>query len=230
VCNSRFVLCALVLGIVVCSNPAKASTGIALSSSQASTISFSPIGPLTPGNQNVSITFSAPFSSSNSAAGLGALLGFTGFYTVTGGPVDLHLVSSIPGLFAIYSAANTTLSFSTNSAPDGSGTDLLSGTLRLVDLSEIFGSGHTDDFGVANMTITGGIDEGFFPGDVGIARFNIDLSSAFLPDLSGTFKTNLTNGCTLDPAPELDTLVLSGTSLILLGGLLRRLRTRQGLG
>ena len=215
------VLFVLALGIVFSVNPADASTGITLSSSQASSVSFSPIG-----NQNLSVTFSAPFSSGNTAVGLGALLGLTGFYNVTGGPVDLSLVAKVPGLFALYSAANTTLSFSINSAPDGSGSDLLSGTLKLVDLSEVFGSGHTDDFGIANMAITGGIDQAFFPGNTGIARFNIDLDSKFLPDLSSTFKTNITNGTTLDPAPELNTLVLSGTSLLLLGRLLRRFRAR----
>lgn len=220
------VLFLLALGSVFSPNPAEASTGITLSSSQASSVSFSPVGPMTPGNQNVSIDFFAPFSSGNAAVGLGSLLGLTGFYSVTGGPVDLTLVGRVPGIFALYSAANTTLSFSINSAPDGSGTNLLSGTIKLVDLSEIFGSGHTDDFGTANIIITGGSDQSFFPNDSGIARFNIDLDSTFLPNLSSTFETNLSNGNTLDPAPELNTLVLSGTSLLLLGGLLRRLKLR----
>src|SRR5579862_132548 len=212
------ILGVLVFGIAFSSDPAKASTGITLSSSQASSISFSPTGPLIPGSQDVSISLSAPFGSNNSAVGFGGLLGLSGFYSLTGGPIDLTFVGGLPGVFALYSAASTTLSFQINSAANGSGTDLLSGTVTLVDVSQILGFGHTNDFASANMTITGGTDQLFYPGSIGIAQFDINLASTFLPDLSGTFKTNLTNGSRLDPAPELNTLLLSGTSLLLLGG------------
>ena len=60
------------------------------------------------------------------------------------------------------------------------------GTLKLVDLVQVFTTGMTNTSGVADMTITSGSLEGDYPGLTGISQLTINLAGlGFLPSLSG---------------------------------------------
>jgi len=208
------VLSVLALGVMFGSMPANAQTGIALSTSSTSGITF-----MSTGGGNLSLA-AAVFGS---AAGLGGLLGQTGFYTLSGAPIKLTLGPSFSPVFAEYTASGT-LNFDITSMPGGLGTDLLSGTLKLVDLIQGATTGMTNTSGVADMTITGGSLEGDYPGLTGISQLNINLKGlGFLPTLSGAASTKL-NGATLDalPTPEPWSMLLYGSGLVLIGFVLRR--------
>jgi hypothetical protein len=158
-----------------------------------------------------------------SAAGLGGLLGSTGFYSLSGAPIALTLGPSFSPVFAEYTASGT-LNFEITSKPGGLGTDLLSGTLTLVDLIQAATTGMTNTSGVADMTITGGSLKGDYPGLTGISQLNINLAGlGFLPSLSGAHSTKL-NGATLNalPTPEPWSMLLYGSGLVLIGFVLRR--------
>lgn len=208
------VLSVLALGVIFGSMPANAQTGIALSTSSTSGITF-----MSTGGGNLSLA-AAVFGS---AAGLGGLLGQNGFYTLSGAPIALTLGPSLSPVFAEYTASGT-LNFEITSMPGGLGTDLLSGTLKLVDLIQAATTGMTNTSGVADMTITGGSLKGDYPGLTGISQLNINLAGlGFLPSFSGAHSTKL-NGATLNalPTPEPWSMLLYGSGLVLIGFVLRR--------
>ena len=208
------VLSVLALAVMFGSMPANAQTGIALSMSSTSGITF-----MSTGGGNLSLAAGV----FGSAAGLGGLLGQTGFYSLSGAPIALTLVASFPTIFADYSASGT-LNFEITSKPGGMGTDLLMGTLKLVDLAQTFTTGKTNSTAVADMTITGGTLKPDYPGSTGISQLNINLAGlGFLPTLSGAKSTKLT-GATLDalPTPEPWSMLLYGSGLVLIGFVLRR--------
>ncbi len=208
------VLSVLTLGVMFGSMTASAQTGIALSTSSTSGITF-----MSTGGGDLSMA-AAVFGS---AAGLGGLLGTTGFYTLSGAPIALTLGSSVPSIFADYSASGT-LNFEVTSMPGGLGTPLLMGTLTLLDLVQITSTGMTNTDGVADMTITGGTLKGDYPGSTGISQLTISLSGlGFLPSFSGARSTKL-GGATLDalPTPEPWSMLLYGSGLVLIGFVLRR--------
>jgi hypothetical protein len=208
------VLSVLALALLFGSMPASAQTGIALSTSSTSGITFTSTG-----GGNLSLAAGV----FGSAAGLGGLLGTTGFYTVSGGPVALTLGPSVPNIFADYTASGL-LNFEITSKSGGMGTDLLQGTLKLVDLVQVFTTGMSNTSGAADMTITGGTLAGDYSGATGISKLTINLAGlGFLPDLSGAMSTKL-GGATLDalPTPEPWSMLLYGSGLILIGFVLRR--------
>jgi hypothetical protein len=209
------VLSVLALGVMFASMPANAQTGIALSTSSTSGITF-----MSTGGGNLSLAAGV----FGSAAGLGGLLGSTGYYSLSGAPIGLTLIASFPpALFADYSASGT-LNFDITSMPGGLGTPLLMGTLKLVDLVQVATTGYTNTTAVADMTITGGSLESAYPGLTGISQLNINLAGlGFLPTLSGAASTKL-NGATLDalPTPEPWSMLLYGSGLVLIGFVLRR--------
>jgi hypothetical protein len=208
------VLSVLTLGVLFGSMTANAQTGIALSTSSTSGITF-----MSTGGGNLSMAAGV----FGTAAGLGGLLGTNGFYTLSGAPIVLTLGPSFSPIFADYTASGT-LNFEITSKAGGMGTDLLMGTLSLVDLAQTFTTGMTNTSGVADMTITGGSLKGDYPGSTGIAKLTIDLAGlGFLPALSGAKSTKL-GSATFDtlPTPEPWSMLLYGSGLVLIGFVLRR--------
>jgi hypothetical protein len=208
------VLSVLALGVMFGSMPANAQTGIALSTSSTSGITF-----MSTGGGNLSLAAGV----FGSAAGLGGLLGSTGFYSLSGAPIALTLVTGTSPIFADYSASGT-LNFEITSMPGGLGTDLLMGTLQLIDLVQVTATGFTNTSAVADMTITGGTLQSSYPGSTGISQLSINLAGlGYLPALSGAKSTKLT-GATLDalPTPEPWSMLLYGSGLVLIGFVLRR--------
>lgn len=217
----NIVLLVLALGVTIGSMTASAQTGIALSTSSTSGITFTPTG-----GGNLSMAAGV----FGSAAGLGGLLGTTGFYSLSGAPVVLTLGPHLSPFFADYSASGT-LSFMITSMPGGMGTDLLKGTLSLVDFVQALSTGMTNTSAVADMTITGGTLMGDYPGSTGVSQLTINLAGlGFLPNLMGAKATNL-KGATLDalPTPEPWSMLLYGSGLVLFGIILRR-RLPSGAG
>jgi hypothetical protein len=208
------VLSVLALTVTFGSMTARAQTGIALSTSSTAGITFTPTG-----GGDLSMA-AAVFGS---AAGLGGLLGQTGFYTMSGAPIILTLGPSFSPIFADYTASGT-LNFMITSLGGGMGTDLLTGSLSLIDLVQVTSTGMTDTSAVLNLVISGGTLQSSYPGNTGISRLTINLGSLdFLPDLKTAGATKL-GGATLDalPTPEPGSMLLYGSGLLLIGIILRR--------
>lgn len=213
-------LSVVALAVMLMSMAASAQTGISLSTSSTNGITFTPTGL---GNQSMA---AGVFGS---AAGLGGLLGTTGFYSLTGGPVTLTLGSNLSPIFADY-AASGMLNFEITSGPGGTGTDLLMGSLSLVNLVQAFSTGMTNTSATTDMTITGGSLQSDYSGNTGVSQLTINLSGlGFLPSLGSATATNL-RSATLDSlaaVPEPRTMLLFGSGLILFGIILRRRHLEQ---
>jgi len=216
------VLSVLALGITFGSMTASAQTAISLGTSTTKGVTFTPIG-------GGSLSMGAAIF--GTAAGQGGLLGTTGFYSLsTPSPVMLTLGPSFGPLFADY-AASGTLNFEITTLSGGMGTDLLKGSLSLIDLVQLTSSGYTNTSALADITLTGGTLESDFPGKTGIGQLTINLSGlGFLPSLTGATATNLRNGA-LDtlPTPEPWSMLLYGSGLVLIGFALRRRLSPVGM-
>jgi hypothetical protein len=108
----------------------------------------------------------------------------------------------------------------------GTSGSLLTGNLQLVDLSQSSSIGTFNDQLVANLTITGGSLAGLFSPSGGIAQLIIDLPSGV--DLSTlttgqTETANVSEG-SIYQTPEPGSMLLIGSGLLGLAGLVRRRR------
>jgi hypothetical protein len=212
--RSWVVLSVLALALLFGSMPASAQTGISLSPSSTSAITFTSTG-----GGDLSLAAGV----FGTAAGQGALLGNNGFYTLSGGPVALTLVNSFGTVFADYTASGL-LNFDITTKSGGMGSPLLTGTLSLVDLIQGGSTGLTNTSAVADVTITGGSLSSDYPKASGIAQLTINLAGLpFLPTLSGAMSTKLgTSSIDPLPTPEPWSMLLYGSGLILIGFVLRR--------
>jgi hypothetical protein len=160
---------------------------------------------------------------SGTAAGLGGLLGTTGYYTVIGSvPLTLGTNFTSPFDFADYTGSGT-LDFSIGSTPGG--TNLLDGTLSLLDFVQVSSTGMTNVTKATDITITSGSLAGDFPGSAGISQLTLNLGGLFLPSLGmGTTVAEKLAGGTLDAltTPEPRSMLLFGSGLVLFGIILRR--------
>ena len=204
---------------------ASAQTSIGLIGTSSGSITFTATGAGTGGsNLSMSIVGSCFLSLSTcisgSASGAGALLP-SGFFFISGGPLTLTSLST-----RSWQVSGGTLTFAYNTMANGSGTNLLRGTLDLVNMTQQGSPFATAEFNtalVANLTGLTGTLSGVFTAAGAIANITIDISGPV--DLSG-LSTSAT-GNTIDhgsirTTPEPGTLALVGSGLLALGGLLRR--------
>jgi len=208
----------LSLAVGFTSLTAKASTsGFVLGTGTTGGIKFTPTGG---GNQSMSLTT----TNTGTATGAGALSGSNGFYFLFGGPVSLTNVTAdnIPLLQIAFYTASGTLNFEINSNNTETGSDLLSGTLTLVNLLQGGTLGTTNIFATVDMNVTGGTDEPVF-GTKGIARFIINLSgTGYLPTAATAKTANFEVGSTFDVTPEPNSMLLFGSGLLAITIMLRR--------
>lgn len=211
-------LSVLSLAVGFSSSTAKASTsGFVLGTGTTGGITFTPTGG---GNQSMSL----PVTNTGTATGTGALLGSNGFYFLSGGPVALTNVTAdnIPLLQIAFYTASGTLNFEINSNSTETGTDLLSGTLTLVDLLQGGATGTTNILATVDMNVTGGTDQPVFDSN-GIARFIIDLSgTGYLPTATSAKTATFEAGSTFDVTPEPTSMLLFGSGLLAITIMLRR--------
>jgi hypothetical protein len=206
----------LTLAVGFTSLTAKASTtGFVLGTGTTNGIVFTPAGG---GNQ----TMSLPVTNTGTATGTGALLGSDGFYFLSGGPVALTDSFNFPPLLIAFYTASGTLNFEIDSNSADTGTDLLTGTLTLVNLLQGGATGTTNILATVDMNVTGGTDKPVFGSD-GIARFIIDLSgTGYLPTATTAKTANFEVGSTFDVTPEPTSMLLFGSGLLAITIMLRR--------
>lgn len=215
------VLAALALSVTVGSMTASAQTQITLNGTATGGATFTGDGS---GNafMDVGSGMSGGATGTGGFAGLGSNLS----WTLSGGPIALILqAQNPPFLSAEYFSAGT---FNFDVTDTLTSTDELNGTLSLVDLSQSFSSGTTDNLLVANLSgLTGALASSF--GGAGIVQVTLDLTGVgFLPGLGTTTSpaAPITHGVVapvaFTPTPEPSSLLLLGSGLLSFGGLLRR--------
>jgi hypothetical protein len=211
----------LTLAVGFTSLTAKASTtGFDLGTGTSGGITFTPTGG---GNQSMSL----PVTNTGTATGKGSLLGTHGFYFLSGGPVALTDVFNFPPLLIAFYTASGTLNFEIDANSTDTGTDLLIGTLTLVNLAQVGVNDLTKIFATVDMHVTGGTDQAAF-GNNGNARFRIDLIGiGYLPTASGPTTARFDHhstflGSTIDVAPEPTSMLLFGSGLLAITIMLRR--------
>jgi|GEM_PF-3554806 len=106
------------------------------------------------------------------------------------------------------------------------GSDLLTGTLTLVSFGTVGSTGVFNDSFVANLVITGGSWASQYSAAGGIIQLVINVSSGQVTTVigqpAGSTLTSTYSKGSLDPTPEPASMLLFGTGILLIGGIVRR--------
>ena len=197
----------LALGLVFCSVTAHAQTTVDL---------FLGSGAITFTTTVNGSTATAAVSASGSALSL--LPGGTYDYTLSGGPVTLTQTS--PGN---YSASSTPLTLTLSGT--GVTTGALTGTVDLVSFQQATTVGTFNNAFVANVTVTSATGSlGEFSGNPGSLLLTFVLPNNMqIDDLGNGNSTKIVGGVGfMGASPEPASMLLFGSGLLALGGVLRR--------
>jgi hypothetical protein len=175
------------------------------------------------GGGNESITFGGCPAAASGDCWSGNTTGFAGPHNVVGDFWEINFagvgVTMNPsGTITQTGPAAFTLG---TSFGDGS---LLTGTLQLVNLGQIGGTGNFNYDLTANLTVTGGSLASFFYNGTGVTTITILLApgQSIIGLAGGTSVTGNNPVGTLTSTPEPSSVLLLGSGLLMFGGVLRR--------
>jgi len=214
--KTLLALATLVILATVTSTATAATNQITLGGTATDTLTFK--GSAT----GWTLTF-ASNTLSGTATGQGTLTPISGTYDINSSGITITGTSSGAGTWNISQSGG--LGFEIESSTM---TDLLSGTLQLINLAQTGSTGTFNYDLAANLTVSGGSDASLF-GSSGVVGITIDFdtptSLSTIVGTSNTLGANVSSGEVYTPEPM--SMVLVGSGLILLGGLARRRRTTR---
>jgi PEP-CTERM motif len=149
-----------------------------------------------------------------------------GFYSLSFAAASpITITSTGNGNFSVAQNGNNSIGFQFYSLANMTGTDFLTGNLQLLSMQQTANSqtGSFDEHLAANLTGLGGSLASFFSPAGGIARINVEFTSAVnLAMLSGGTATGYVSASDITPTPEPSSIALLGSGLLAIGGYLRR--------
>lgn len=215
-----------------------AQSGISLEGGAGQSVTFTGQGS---GTNTIGVTLGSCTSGSCSLTGTesgSGSLSSSGTFDITSAANSIMLTpsSSTSGLYAV--SASSPINFSLTGTAGGQSGTLLSGTLNLVDFYQQPGPGNSGSMigsfnasMTANMTISGGIFASQFSSAGAVAQLNVQFNSPVaISTLEGTNLSQVSTmiSSSITPTPEPSSLLLFGSGLLMLGGVLRRRLRFQG--